>query len=291
MSNQEEQPKASDGRSLDDIFHDLKGSNPLSEEDAASITGVAKAPLEVSTEAPKAKFKFEAPKLRAEKTAEARAEAIKTQITPESIAATESERISFLEQEILKLKQGQVGIKLGSVSAKEKRIKLDFTKIDETSVYDLNVPIEAIEHEVPDYTKIVLKDATYIPRWVQVHPARLGPMRQAGFTYITAEDLAEELVMDLEADENGHYRFIDLVAMKCSKDKYFGALRRNYVRALAQTNPKIVHQMAKQTVEGAMTAGISSDGTKAPMGQATSYARHKEAGHIGVFSPNLVDTI
>lgn len=312
MSNQEEN-KASDGRSLDDIFVGLGGDvAPLSKAEMGDLAGVPEIPLDVKTgkvesnlpeevrfynvDALKAKPKFQIPgtKTRAEKMAEK----VTATSDPLKDATTTDERIAAMEQMIIELRSGMNGVKLGSASAKDKKIVLDFSKISEEDVFNLNIPIEIIEHQVPDYTKIVLKDPTYHPHWVQAHPARLGPMKAAGFTYITAEDLAEELEMALEEDENGHYRFIDLIAMKCSKSKYFGALRRNYIRSLAQTNPKIVHQMAKQTIENSMgeLGELTRDGNDFKVSQPraggkSAYARHKEANHIGVFSPNLSDGI
>ena len=301
MSNEEVQ-KASDGRSLDDIFIGLGGEAPLSQSDIAAMAGApiealdVKAPPDI-TEVLKAKPKFQMPgtQTRAEKQMNKATEAP----DPVKQSSVDDDRIAALEKALLELKMGQAGIKLGTASAKDRKVKLDFTKLTEQDVYNLNIPIEIIEHQVPDYTKIVLKDQTYHPHWVQAHPARLGPMKAAGFTYVTKEDLAEELEMALEPDENGHFRFIDLIAMKCSKEKYFGALRKNYIRSVAQTNPKMVHMMAKQTVEASMgelgeltrTADGKFEVAQTRAGGKTAYQRHKEANHIGVFSPNLTETI
>jgi hypothetical protein len=167
--------------------------------------------------------------------------------TPEAEEKATDARIQALEKQLAELVKGKHGVRVGPAQQKK---EVDFTKLSESDVFNLEIPIDAIEHQVPDYTKVELLDQNYIPRWVQVHPARLGPMRAAGFEYVTQEDLAEQLILDLREDENGQFRFIDLVLMKCRKDKYFGALRKNYERAIAQTNPAKLHQKAKQGVEG-----------------------------------------
>ena len=77
----------------------------------------------------------------------------------------------------------------------------------------------------------------------------MGPMKAAGFTFITPEDI-ESMAMEIHPDENGQYRYIDTVAMKCPKIKYLGALRANYEKALKTTDKNVLHKiMQKKTAE------------------------------------------
>jgi hypothetical protein len=179
-------------------------------------------------------------------TVQKEADAVKTKAAAVDIEAetrTNDQRIAELEEVLSQLKsvQGVGGVKIVTPNPKA---QLDFTKITEKDVYDLSIPIEAIMHHVPDLTKIELKDKNYIARYINVHPGRMGPMKAAGFTYINKEDI-ESIAMDIQPDENGHYRYIDTVAMKCPKIKYLGALRANYERSVAVTDKNVLHRIMK----------------------------------------------
>lgn len=187
-----------------------------------------------------------------QKVADAAAESI----TPEAEARTNEQRISELETILVQLRLGTGGVKL--VTPKPEA-QLDWTKLSEKDVFDLTIPIQAVEHQVPDLTKIELKDKNYIARYINLHPGRLGPMRAAGFTFITKEDI-ESIAMDITPDENGQYRYIDTVAMKCPKIKYLGALRANYERAVAVTDKNVLHRIMKsKTAEMLGSAELSGD--------------------------------
>lgn len=259
------------------IFAGLDKENPLGKETFNDILGVK------PDDTPKPRFVPPTqPKISRTNEAEEISKQVSAQQTPEKEALTAEERIEALEKMIMKLREGMGDIRV--VAPGPKRV-VDFSKLSEGDVYDLDIPIETIEHYVPDYTKIDLKDPNYIARWVSTHVARLGPMKQAGFTYITEEDLAAPLEMDIKPDENGVYRYIDVVAMKTPKDKYFRALRTNYLRAMAQTQQKKVHQLAQQVTENALMSGTTQE--KAPLGQATEYQKRKAAGQLNIYSPNL----
>lgn len=170
-----------------------------------------------------------------------------TVIAADSAVSTDpkvlAEKLKTLEQALAALHsaKGTGGVRVVSVTAPK---ELDFSKLSEDSVYDLDVAIQAINHQVPDLTKVTLRDSHYVPRWVSLHPARLGPMKAAGFTYVETEDI-EEVALDLQPNENGQYVYIDVVLMKVSKAKYFGALRANFLRSKAATDPTALHRFMK----------------------------------------------
>lgn len=164
------------------------------------------------------------------------------------------QRIKDLEANLKLLKEGEA---VRIAAAKNK--PLDFSKVKESDVFDLRVPIEAIVHELPDSTLLNLKDPTYIGRWVNINPMNMGKRKAAGFTFITKEDLDGAMMMDLEEDENGHFRYNDVVAMKISKQKYFGALRTNHLRAIAVVNQQKAQLRGKKIIENEMSRGQESD--------------------------------
>lgn len=199
-------------------------------------------------------FKPKVPLKKSEAIGEA---VVKDQIQTDD--ADENIRLRLLEinREIEKLKQAKNGVKLAPSS--EKRV-IDYSKLKESDVFDLDVPIEAIVHDLPDSTLINLRDPIYIGRWVNINPMNMGKRKAAGFTFVTKEDLSDgTLMMDLEEDENGHYRYNDVVAMKIQKERYFGALRANHLRAMAVVNRKKAQEVGKRVAQAELEKGVDPD--------------------------------
>lgn len=109
---------------------------------------------------------------------------------------------------------------------KEKPINWD--EVSEKDVFDLSQNIPAVDQEAPQSEFIQLKDKSYIPRWVNVTPKRMGQAIQQGYTYITKEDLDPNWVHGLIQDTSGHYADFDVVAMKIHKARYYPRLRKNF---------------------------------------------------------------
>lgn len=189
------------------------------------------------------------------------------------------QRIKDLESQIKQLVAGMNGVKIGKIP--EKPAPVDFSKLTEDAVYDLEIPIEAVEHELPDWLTIDLKDKNYTARWIHKTPRRLGPMLAQGWTYIEPEDLDPKspLTTRLATDVNGHFSYDDVVACKLTKAKYFGQLRRNHERALMQVNPRFHHERSKKAVEGALQ--------NAPAGgrPGKNYAEYVNEGKLAVYIP------
>jgi len=189
-----------------------------------------------------------------------------------------SQRIKNLEQELVKLRAGENGVRVAKANAKV----VDFTKIKESDVFDLNVPIEAIVHDLPDSTLIKLKDPNYIGRWVNINAMNMGKRKAAGFTFVTLQDLEDgTLMMDLEEDENGHFRYNDVIAMKIPKQKYFGALRANHLRAIAVVNQKKAQEVGKMVAQNVLQKEIDPD-THQSYGR--DYQKYASENKIEVYS-------
>ena len=159
--------------------------------------------------------------------------------------AATTDRVSQLEAAVQAL---LLGTKRTSEPARVLE-PLDFARLDESAAYDLSIPIVAIDHGLPESMKVELEDPNYVPRWVHTHPKRLGPMKAVGFTIVTEQDLAKDLNLEIEVDENGAYRYSDVILMKIPKIKYFGALRRNHETAVRAVNTENAHQAGKKMIE------------------------------------------
>jgi hypothetical protein len=159
-----------------------------------------------------------------------------------------------LQRNLAELKAGREGIK--SSAERLKPVKTDFSKLTEESAYDYNIPIEAISFDLPSYMDFnhLLKDQNFIGRWINANPARLGPMKAAGFIPVTKDDLVDELPLAITLDMNGYYKFIDVIAMRIHKEKYFAALRKNHKQSIMLTDPDKIHELSKTKADEYMNS-------------------------------------
>lgn len=151
--------------------------------------------------------------------------------------------------------------------AETKPAEIDWANIKESDVFDLSIPIPAIEHQMPDYLDVHLKDPMYVARWVHKLPERLGPALQAGYNYITKEDLDDRFPIPLTFDTEGHYAHADVVALKILKSRYYPALRRNHEKTMAihgrglvkgKINKEIENSPVGRQMESALRRGAIS---------------------------------
>lgn len=199
-------------------------------------------------------------------------------------------KIKDMEAAIKLLIAGRDGIKLKAAQAETK--PLDWAKIQEKDVFDLDVPIEPIGEDLPDYMKVELKDSNFVARWVQKMSRRLGPMKAMGYVYVTADEIEGELNLAIEPDENGVFRHDDVILMKIEKRRYYGLLRKNHMRALAMTNPKSAHKTAQQRVISDMQTGNTTtlpDGTGVARENVRSGDFNEYAGKnkLSVYAPGF----
>jgi hypothetical protein len=80
--------------------------------------------------------------------------------------------------------------------------EIDWTKVEEKDIFDLTIPIPAIEQEVPDYLNMHVKDKMYVTRWIHLLRERLGPCLAAGYSYVTKDELDDRYPLSLEPDSS-----------------------------------------------------------------------------------------
>lgn len=151
----------------------------------------------------------------------------------------------------------------------------EFKTINEKDIYNFSVPIRAVDHQLPDFLDIKLKDANFVARWINLNPRRIGQAIAEGWTYITKDDLAEELKVVVNGAE-GHYVYADVVAMKLTKEKVFGRIRANFLKSLSLTkNTLALHEHMKNLIKNELSSG--------PDGEA--FKKYNQTGAMGVYSP------
>lgn len=217
---------------------------------------VTAAPQEPHIEMEKPKF---TPKLPPKKIVEAKEEPV-----TEAEASTEDIR----DAEIRLLKQQMIdaanAIKLlvagrDGVVLKPTPKAIDWTKMSEKDVFDMSVPIQLVDHQMPDYMKVALKDSNFVPRWVQKLDRRLGPMKAKGFNFVREDEIDGELNIAIQVNADGIFQHDDVFLMKIEKRLYYGMLRANHERALKMVDPKAAHKIAQDRVINDMTSAKAED--------------------------------
>jgi hypothetical protein len=242
MSNEEQQQLDSLQANIDDRFI-LPADGMVETQDKPEF---------VTDEKPRFKPKVPVAKAASDVTTEAQAQA------PQDDLSVLNARIKDMERAMELLKEGRDGIRLRAAAIERKPI--DWNKIQEKDIFDLNVNIDTINHDMPDYMLIVPKDSNYVLRWVHKLPRRLGPMKAKGFQFARPEDIEGELNIALEVDENGQIRFDDVLLMKIEKRLYYGMLRANHKRAVEMVDQKKAHELAQERVLTDIRSG--NTGTK-----------------------------
>lgn len=155
------------------------------------------------------------------------------------------------------IKQKEEAAAKAAVAAAPKEI--DWTKLTEADVFNMDIPIPIIEQETPEYLTVHLKDQNYVPRWIHVMRERLGPCLSSGYSYITPEDLDMRFPHPLQFDANNHYSFGDVVCLKILKSLYWGLLRRNYAKTMMIHGRATSRQKLRESIQDDERLGEALD--------------------------------
>jgi hypothetical protein len=164
------------------------------------------------------------------------------------------------------------------VEAKKPRYytESEFSNVQEKDIYDFSVPIAVIDHQLPDFLDIKLKDPNYVPRWINMDARRMGQVIAEGWSYISEEDLAEPLKVEIGDSADGHYVYDDVVAMKLTKEKVYGRIRGNFIKSLSLTKSTLaLHEHMKNLIKAELASGPEGD----------RYQKYNEDNKMGVYSP------
>lgn len=159
-----------------------------------------------------------------------------------------------------------------------KRHIVDFSNIREKDIFNLDIPIVAIEHAMPEHLTVDLQDPNFVARWVHTSAQRLGTMKSNGWDYVVCQDLAHELAIEVQPDVSGHFVFNDVVLMKIPKKKYFGQLKANHLRAMAMTGSAALHEKMKKAVESEIPTIDQKEFSK-------DFAKYNREGKMTTYSP------
>ena len=134
---------------------------------------------------------------------------------------------------------------------------IDWAKVTENQIFDLNFYIPVIEHELPEYMTVHLKDNNYVPRWANRSPRRLGPMMASGYEYVKSEHWDSNYPQILSFDGEGHLVMDDVVLLRVHKSRYYSALRRTHQKSTQLSAKNNV--MGWDKVQGQVNQMVAND--------------------------------
>lgn len=131
----------------------------------------------------------------------------------------------------------------------------NWATLSEQEAYNPDVYIPVIEHDIPDYMNIKLADTSYAPVWVARDQRAFGARQAEGYEPIKPEHLAKDFKAPLKFDSEGHYIYVDVIAMRVHKSILFGKRRRSL--EISQRQLKNTNRTPKQRIKG--TYDLSND--------------------------------
>lgn len=170
----------------------------------------------------------------------------------------------------------EAGIKQQEAQKPRYFTEAQFKDVKESDIYNFNVPIKTIDHQLPDYLDIKLKDANYIARWINLDPRRLGQAIAEGWSYIRPDDLARPLEIKITDSADGHYIYADVVAMKLTKEKVYGRIRGNFLKSLQLTKSTLaLHEHMKNLIKSELSGGEYGE----------QFQKYNKENAMGVYTP------
>lgn len=150
-------------------------------------------------------------------------------------AAPSTADVAKLLLEVARLQQ-KVDTRIPDVPLATKGVSaadIDWSKVTDKQIAELDFPIPVIEHELPDYMNVHLADNNYIAKWIHKLPSHLGTMKASGYDFITESDWDNNFPKVLAFNSEGHLAIEDVVACKIHKSRYFGKIKREAIKSMA----------------------------------------------------------
>jgi len=102
----------------------------------------------------------------------------------------------------------------------------DWSTLQEKDIYSQDVYIPVIEHEIPDYMNMMLKDTEYVPVWVSKDQRNLGRYIAEGYEFLKKEHVDPKFALPLLFNSEGLYIYQDVICLRVHKRILFGKRRR-----------------------------------------------------------------
>ncbi len=120
----------------------------------------------------------------------------------------------------------------------ENLINKPIRELTEDDAYNLEIAMSVSKNVSPYFLKVVLKDPNMTCRWGNTNAIRQGQLVAKGFKPVLKEDVANLEDLEMHLDNQDHFVWADLIAVKISKEVYYAGLRAAFVKSLHATSNK-----------------------------------------------------
>jgi hypothetical protein len=86
--------------------------------------------------------------------------------------------------------------------------------------------IPVIEHDIPDYMNMKLKDAEYMCVWASKDQRRIGQLQAEGYEFLKPEHIHPDFKIPLRFDSENLYTYADVVCMRVHKRIVYGKRKK-----------------------------------------------------------------
>ena len=105
-------------------------------------------------------------------------------------------------------------------------VEPNWATMTEADASNLAVYIPTVDHEIPEYMNIKLKDPEYMVVWASKDQRRVGQLQAEGYELLKKEHMHPDFKVPLLFDSEGLYRYEDVIAMRVHKRILLGKRRR-----------------------------------------------------------------
>lgn len=102
----------------------------------------------------------------------------------------------------------------------------DWSKVTEKDLLNPAVFIPIVEHDIPDYMRIVLKDGEYEAVWANKDQRRIGQLKAEGYELLRREHIHPDFHLPLNFDSGGDYVYADVIALRVHKRILYGKRKK-----------------------------------------------------------------
>ena len=138
--------------------------------------------------------------------------------------ASEGVKSTELEAKIIEVLQRRKEERNEAAKPKEP----DWTKLTEADAYKQDVYIPVIDHDIPDYMNMQLKDQEYMCVWANKDQRRLGALLAEGYELLKQEHVHPNFKVPLVWSSEGTYEYADTICMRVHKRIILSKRRKAY---------------------------------------------------------------
>lgn len=102
----------------------------------------------------------------------------------------------------------------------------DWSKVTEADITNPAVFIPVIDHDIPDYMDVKLKDEAYIAVWANKDQRRVGQLIAEGYELLKKEHIHPDFKLPLKFESDGSYTYLDVICFRVHKRIVYGKRRQ-----------------------------------------------------------------